>query len=316
MTIDNSAAFWLRYHRACAFKQDNGARKICCMSAALNGTASSCCSASCAFQPLATPCDDGDACTDSDTCDSAGSCIAGSTLACDDLEICTDDSCNPASGCVFVNNSNACDDDDACTTSDACSGGSCQGGSPLVCDDLEICTDDSCNPSSGCVFTNNSNTCDDGNICTAPDVCSAGSCVSGPPVPCDSDLDGIYDSTDNCTNHANASQNDTDCDGFGNRCDADFNNDGMVDIADLDPFNLAIGGNDPLYDLEEPPNGIVNAVDLVIFQQLFGLPPGPSNALECTTDVPALNPWPQIALIASMIAAGVGLAWRFRQESG
>ena len=38
---------------------------------------------------------------------------------------------------------------------------------------------------------------------------------------------------DNCTLLENADQRDTDGDGFGNICDGDFNNDGVVNIPDL-----------------------------------------------------------------------------------
>ena len=58
----------------------------------------------------------------------------------------------------------------------------CHAGAPVVCDDNNACTDDSCNPGTGCVFTANANACDDGNACTTGDTCSAGSCT-GTPVP-------------------------------------------------------------------------------------------------------------------------------------
>ncbi|NND61311.1 MAG: hypothetical protein HKN49_13720, partial [Gammaproteobacteria bacterium] len=48
----------------------------------------------------------------------------------------------------------------------------------------------------------------------------------------DLDGDGIVNSADNCTEHANPSQTDTDGDNFGNRCDPDLNNDGIVNFAD------------------------------------------------------------------------------------
>ncbi len=41
----------------------------------------------------------------------------------------------------------------------------------------------------------------------------------------DRDGDGIVDSADNCTEHANPGQTDGDGDGIGNVCDGDFNND-------------------------------------------------------------------------------------------
>jgi hypothetical protein len=68
---------------------------------------------------------------------------------------------------------------------------------PVVCDDGNACTDDSCNPSDGsCVYTNDdSNTCSDGNACTQNDSCDAGTCVSSTPVVCD---DGNACTDDSC----------------------------------------------------------------------------------------------------------------------
>ncbi len=124
----------------------------------------------------AAPCDDGNACTTGDTC-SAGTCQPGPPLVCDDGNACTDDTCDVQSGCVFTNNTAPCDDGDACTVGDSCTNGQCVSGSPLVCDDGNQCTDDTCDAQSGCVFTNNTGTCDNGNPFDDPDVCSGGSCT-------------------------------------------------------------------------------------------------------------------------------------------
>lgn len=128
-------------------------------------------------------CDDGNLCNGSDTCVD-GVCVQGPPLNCNDGNVCTDDSCVPASGCVNTHNSAPCNDDDACTTNDTCSGGVCVGGAPLVCDDGNVCTNDTCHPSSGCASTNNSNPCDDGNACTTNDTCAGGVCVGGAPPNC------------------------------------------------------------------------------------------------------------------------------------
>ena len=52
----------------------------------------------------------------------------------------------------------------------------------------------------------------------------------------DIDADGIADDDDNCVDQANANQVDTDSDGFGNVCDDDDDNDGVVDLADAFPL--------------------------------------------------------------------------------
>ncbi|MDD5307886.1 MAG: hypothetical protein PHU25_11250 [Deltaproteobacteria bacterium] len=129
------------------------------------------------------PCDDENACTLMDTC-SDGTCISSVPLNCDDANPCTDDSCDPATGCVHVNNTDPCDDGSACTMGDVCLNGACVGGPPRDCNDGNPCTDDSCNPITGCVDTPNTAACNDGNLCTADDTCSGGVCVGGPPVDC------------------------------------------------------------------------------------------------------------------------------------
>ena len=54
----------------------------------------------------------------------------------------------------------------------------------VPCDDGNPCTDDACDPAVGCVYTNNTNACDDGSACTRTDVCSGGVCVGGNAVVC------------------------------------------------------------------------------------------------------------------------------------
>ena len=95
------------------------------------------------------PCNDGNACTTGDAC-GGGTCNGGAPLVCSDGNACTDDSCSPATGCTFAPNTAACSDGDACTTNDACSGGSCLGGTALSCDDADSCTVDGCDPGAGC----------------------------------------------------------------------------------------------------------------------------------------------------------------------
>jgi hypothetical protein len=102
------------------------------------------------------------------------------TIDCNDNNPCTDDYCDPTLGCQHANNNDPCDDGNACTILDACNAGACAGGTVVVCNDANACTDDSCNPGSGCVFTNNSAACDDGNACTAGDVCGGGTCAGTP----------------------------------------------------------------------------------------------------------------------------------------
>lgn len=144
--------------------------------------------------PDGSACEDGDACTNGDAC-SAGACVAGPPRSCDDGNLCTDDSCDPATGCVYANNTLPCDDADACTTADTCNGGACAGGPPLDCTDGNVCTDDGCDPTTGCLNAFNVSPCEDGNACTAGDICSDGVCTSGSPLGCE---DGNVCTVDSC----------------------------------------------------------------------------------------------------------------------
>lgn len=90
--------------------------------------------------------------------------------------------------------------------------------------------------------------------------------------PGDADGDGVDDSADNCPALANAAQRDTDGDGFGNRCDADLNQDGIVDFLDLGLFKQRFLSADPGADFDG--DGTVDFVDLGILRALFFQPPG------------------------------------------
>ncbi len=147
----------------------------------------------CVYTNNVAACSDGNACTTGDAC-AAGTCTGGAAPNCDDGNPCTIDTCDPTSGCKKLNNTASCSDGNACTVGDTCSGGSCAGGSALVCNDNNLCTTDTCDSASGCKYANNTTSCDDGNKCTKPDACTSGAC-SGTAVSCD---DGDKCTTDSC----------------------------------------------------------------------------------------------------------------------
>ena len=94
----------------------------------------------------------------------------------------------------------------------------------------------------------------------------------------DSDDDGVSDTLDNCTERANPDQRDTDGDGFGNLCDADLNNDCVVNVVDLGILRDRFFTADDDADFDG--DGAVNAVDLGIMRLQFFAPPGPA-ATNC-----------------------------------
>ncbi|MFN2426118.1 MAG: dockerin type I domain-containing protein [Candidatus Binatia bacterium] len=152
-----------------------------------------------------TSCDDGQFCTVDDVC-TAGSC-AGVTNTCDDANDCTADTCNEQRNLCQHNDADdgtSCEDGSACTTGDTCDNGECEGGEAVVCSDDNLCTTDTCDAATGeCVFSNNTESCDDGLFCTAGDVCTDGACVGGTGNGCDDEdgctVDSCDEATDGCT---------------------------------------------------------------------------------------------------------------------
>ena len=88
------------------------------------------------------------------------------------------------------------------------------------------------------------------------------------------DGDGVGDACDNCQLLANTNQRDSNADGFGNACDADFNGDGIVNLADFGLFRASFGTN--MDDADLNGDGIVNLADFGLFRANFGGTPGPS----------------------------------------
>jgi hypothetical protein len=90
----------------------------------------------------------------------------------------------------------------------------------------------------------------------------------------DQDRDLVPNVTDNCTLVRNTLQLDVGGDGYGNACDADITNDGIVNFADLAQLKRAFYTNDPIADLNA--DGVVNFADLAIMKKSFFKPPGPA----------------------------------------
>jgi uncharacterized protein (DUF1800 family) len=97
-----------------------------------------------------------------------------------------------------------------------------------------------------------------------------------PAFALDSDGDGVNDTLDNCIDAANTNQRDSNGDGFGNACDADLDDSGFVNFADLSLFKSAFGSNNADADFDD--SGFVNFADLSAFKVMFGKPPGPAGS--------------------------------------
>jgi len=163
-------------------------------------------------------CDDGSLCTIGTTC-TEGLCI-GLAVECEDANGCTSNECDPTTGCIFppANEGESCDDGNECTLTDTCREGRCFG-TTRDCDDEDVCTDDACDPESGCVNVFNTAPCSDDDACTEFDVCSEGVCIPGDEPNCN---DGNICTIDGCDEVAGCFhlvKNDPCCVGNTSVCD-------------------------------------------------------------------------------------------------
>ena len=106
-------------------------------------------------------------------------------------------------------------------------------------------------------------------------------------APPNFDADAVADELDNCSAVANSGQDDTDADGCGNLCDADYDDTGVVGWHDYFEFGAAFGTGDQEKCHSEPILGCT--VDGVAFGYMvthFGTVPGPSGTTAGTTACP------------------------------
>jgi hypothetical protein len=223
-------------------------------------------------RPNGTSCADNDVCNGAETCQN-GACQPGTSLSCNDGKACTTDSCDATTGCKFdlqpgfcliegvciasgtghpknpclvcdpvqstsmysarVNGTD-CSDGNVCNGAETCQNGQCAAGTPLSCDDGKPCTEDFCDPVSGCQSTlktghcliagecvasggghstnaclvcdpsqstsafsprANGTSCSDNNVCNGMEMCQNGACTPGTALTCD---DGKSCTSDSC----------------------------------------------------------------------------------------------------------------------
>ncbi|NVB37224.1 MYXO-CTERM sorting domain-containing protein [Pseudenhygromyxa sp. WMMC2535] len=149
---------------------------------------------------LGTPCESDADCVENDNPCTLAACVDGACVqevdpdgVCeDDGNACTDDLCQ-AGECVHPTNEDPCDDGNACTDVDTCVDGECLG-EDIACDDMNICSQDSCNSQLGCVYEFTEGCCVSDEDCLEGEICHFGSnsCIPDP------DPDGD-DTTDEST---------------------------------------------------------------------------------------------------------------------
>jgi hypothetical protein len=105
----------------------------------------------------------------------------------------------------------------------------------------------------------------------------------------DLDGDGVCDEADDCSGTPNPSQLDSDFDGYGNACDPDYTNDGLVGLGDIARLAARLPSTfaDPEYEaaLDADGDGAIGDAEADLVSGGFGGPPGPSG-LACAGSVP------------------------------
>ena len=272
----------------------------------------------CNYDFNTAPCEDGDLCTLADECDGAGNCIPGSAQECDDQDVCTVDSCDSVTGnCVFTpKDCSAYESDQNVCTVPICiaSQGGCVDLGALDCDDLNQCTDHSCDPVTGCSSTPSTSPCEDGDPCTLGDTCNASACDAGVGVldcddgnPCTTN---VCQATVGCVTTPLPDQtpcDDLDACTIGDECVTGVCSGALVDCDDSDVCTV---------DLCDPATGCVPEMERPAPPEVCD---GADNDCDSLIDEEVLNPCGGCSALANppgkSCAAGVGLYYCISENS-
>jgi hypothetical protein len=112
------------------------------------------------------------------------------------------------------------------------------------------------------------------------------------PAP-DGDGDGVPDAADNCLEVPNPAQADANHEGFGDACDADYDDDGFVDGQDFSVLRTAYltqpGSAGWNAEVDHDGDGTITGVDFSVFRSRYLGAPGPSG-LACAGVAPCPSP--------------------------
>lgn len=246
--------------------------------------------------------DDGLFCNGVDIC-AGGFVVTGSPPNCDDSNPCTNDSCDETNDvCANVaNDANNPSDGLFCNGVETCSLGVVVPGTPPNCNDVNVCTDDSCDETNDvCVNTNNdANDPDDGLFCNGVDTCVGGVVVTGSPPNCDDGNPCTDDSCDESINSCVNAPNDLNDPSDGLFCNGVETCAGGVVVAGTPPNcddlnvctddvcdetnDICVNTNDNTNDPDDGLfcNGVATCLDGIV---IAGTPPNCDDGSVCTDD--------------------------------